>query len=712
MAVTKVASVKLDLDGGNYTTAIKRIGDQTEQEARKAARSFSPLNAGLSRMTKDFSALGSRMGGMLKSALTFGGAFAFGASIKGAVDLNSQIQQFTQRVELSTGKTMDWREVQMQLRDATDDTKKSQEELLQTAERVFESTGNAEYSLGIIKAIGKQSQVTGSDMLALGDAGQLAFRKFGVTAEEFNNEVLPGITEKLAGGGLKVEDLQGKFALLATEAEALGFKGGKGFVQLLGLAKELDNELGESLVPGMKRLGEVLKSGTSQVRAIQGLLKKSRLKIDVDKQGLDLFRDILAKGPKGIEALQQSIRSPEARRTIDNLVKPFEEAFAKAREAGETPAEAARKGLDAFDARMFAFGKTLEDAETLQKRFNDRLRDDPGLKLRDSLNKLELSFQKPQMISALNKLSDNLPALAEAAASALDFIVDHPVLSGAVAVGGRAGTSFALGAAGEAIAARRAGTEAATSAAAGAAVTGAKGAPGAMGAPGKAGAPAANRGLIAGALIGEFAAVFGATTSLIETIEKEATRGSKLEQAGRTEMRAFRVQGNVGTAEQKQQAIDSLRREIQSLQSSQDTGLFGDMLQGLSDLSQTLGVTDKQQTGREIAKQQEARLAELVEKLESEIEGLKTKESERGRETVGGAPSEPREMAIKNPERLGEALGQRMARHIRDGELRVRMVNAHELRDAMGGGGGSAPPATRGPMAARTPTPSGGTGGA
>lgn len=711
MAVTKVASVKLDLDGGNYTTSLKRVGDQTEREGKRAAKAFQPLNAGLGRMTRDFGAMGSKLKGMLGTALTFGGAFTFGAMIKGAVDLNGHIQQFTDRMSIATGKAMDWRDVQQQLQEASEDTRKSQEELMQVAESVFASTGNAEYSLEILKSIGRASQVTGADMNALGEAGQLAFRKFGVTAEEFSNEILPGLVEKLAGGGLKAEDLSGKFALLATEAESLGFKGGKGFVQLLGLAKEMDNELGESLVPGMKRLGEVLKSGTSQIRSIQGMLKKKRLDIDVNLEGIELLREIISKGPEGIQALQQSIRSPEARRTIDELIKPFDKAFKEAQEAGETPAEASKAGLDAFDKRMFSFGKTTETAETLLERFNKRLQSDPALAFDHAMNQLKQTFQQPEMMEAVNSLAQNLPVFAEGLADVIDFMMKNPLTTASLAIGGQAALSFGTGVVSNAAAAFAAKAFGRTAAS------------GAGEVAGKALANTAAPGLgRAGTVFARAAGpLMAAAVAFALGSELGAREGKRfadpVESAAQTKLDI--EEGNLSQTE-KFRRLARFKRTLSELE-SEEPGVAATALGGISKaiggksaeearqdaIRSARGAIEALETS--VSNPNEKSIEDLQKELSVIADRMGTLATKPGDSPAAASSGPPAKVQLIDEGKLAETLAVRMARHLPNAELRVRVMNQVQPPATPPG---SAPPASRGPMPPGTPTPSGGTGGA
>jgi hypothetical protein len=64
-------------------------------------------------------------------------------------------------------------------------------------------------------------------------------------------------------------------------------------------------------------------------------------------------------------------------------------------------------------------------------------------KVRNAMNIMSDAMTQPQMLDALDSLAKNMPTLASGFAKLIGFVIKHPVLAGAMAVGGKAGLSFA-----------------------------------------------------------------------------------------------------------------------------------------------------------------------------------------------------------------------------------------------------------------------------
>lgn len=175
--------------------------------------------------------------------------------------------------------------------------------------------------------------------------------------------------------------------------------------------------------------------------------------------------------------------------------------------------------------------------------------------------------------------------------------------------------------------------------------------------------------------------------------------------AHRVERKGREVSGEGGSVEEKVKAIQALEMQIRNLEEKKQTGFFEDIGNTVSELMEAVGLEKVRQSAADAAHQEQSDLIKLMEKLTAEVAEKRAKEAEKPeRAPVSG------EVALKNPDRLGETLGLRMARHIGDRELRVRIVNKVELAEPPGGG--SPPPASRGPMGSSDPSQSGGTGGA
>src|SRR6185436_7494343 len=87
-------------------------------------------------------------------------------------------------------------------------------------------------------------------------------------------------------------------------------------------------------------------------------------------------------------------------------------------------------------------GKSSLTYQKLLDKAADEVKD-PAEQLNIAIHKLEQAFLQPKLFEALNQLAQNAPAAAEALAKVIGFIAKHPLAGGALALGARAGTSFA-----------------------------------------------------------------------------------------------------------------------------------------------------------------------------------------------------------------------------------------------------------------------------
>jgi len=78
-----------------------------------------------------------------------------------------------------------------------------------------------------------------------------------------------------------------------------------------------------------------------------------------------------------------------------------------------------------------------QTAADVQKRAKEQMASS-GAGIDKALQLLTASFQTPEMMTAIESLASNLPALAEAVAKAVEFIMKNPISAGGIAMGGLA----------------------------------------------------------------------------------------------------------------------------------------------------------------------------------------------------------------------------------------------------------------------------------
>lgn len=412
-------------------------------EGKKMQSALSkPISKGFSNMKKSIGGMLNSMKGALRQVLTLGGGIGGAALVKSAVDLHGKYRDIEFSLSKLPEEAMSLAEIQKVIESSAEKAGQRTGEMAESFHSIFEATGDASYAAASVKAIGVAATASGESIDTLSEASQLMSRKFGISEKDLN-EGLASFIALTGTGGKSIDELTGRFAVMAGEASAAGMKGVGGLQQLLGLLINLDSTIGEKADPGLKMMFQTIKSGSAQLKRLQ---KEARIKFDPDMTGLEKIRQLLTT-KKG-RAAAELVFTSDARQVFDTLAKPFDDAMGEAKEKGLSKAEALDAALSAFDANLKKASKVSMEFSDIQKKAADRMANDPSAKMRQALNKVEQAFTRPKMINAIEKLADKLPALADAVADLIEWITENPWQAAVAGVGLRAGGSFLTGAAG------------------------------------------------------------------------------------------------------------------------------------------------------------------------------------------------------------------------------------------------------------------------
>jgi hypothetical protein len=444
------------------------------------------FKAGLGSMRKQIGGMAGSLKGHLKTALTFGGTLGLGALLKEAVEAQSAYRDIEFSLSKIPEAMMSWQDIQTMINKSADDTGQRAEVLRDAFHDMFRSTGASKYAADAIGDVGLAATASGEGVDNLANAAQLMQRKFDIGSNDLKSGLV-SFLQLTGSGGKSIDELTGRFAVMAGEAASAGMRGVPGLQQLLGLLINLDSTIGEKADPGLKAMFQTLKSGSAQLKGIQ---KMSGMKFSADMSGLDKIKKMLTT-KRGRAAAEFGFKA-DARQVFDELAKPFDEAFKNAKAKGEKRADAVQAGLKAFDDALAESSTVTMTWKDIQKKASDRLKDDPAVQLRRSIDKVVMKFSDPKMIGAIDRLTDKLPMMAEKVADFIDWVSKNPWKAVAAGVGIKLGAGFASGMAAS-IAKQIAGAIGGTGAAGAAGAAGASGA----GAAGAAGAGAAGAGLLA-----------------------------------------------------------------------------------------------------------------------------------------------------------------------------------------------------------------------
>lgn len=424
--------------GGMTTIAGKRMG-----QALKG-----PMVAGLKSARTEVAGLVNGLKSGIKIAASLGGALSFAGLAKDAVNMQNTYRNIAFNVNKVAGNSETWISVQKMITGAVDQTGRSAEDLSAAFAQVFEATGSMEFARKAMVNVGETATATGHSVDALANVMQLSSRKFGVGVEDAD-EAMARFVEKTGIGGKGIEEMSSRFALMAGEAAGAGMKGTEGISQMLGMLLLLDSSIGEKADPGLKMMFQTVKTGSSQFLALKKEMRGG-MKFTADMTAMDKILATLttASGRKAAEV----VFTADARVVYDELAKPFDEAMEQALAAGFSKKEA-------MDKAMAAFRKNLDDSAVSTMKYSKiqeeavaRGKDDPLIKLNKAMARMGEAFTQPKMIAAMNKLADKLPAMADAVADVIGYILDNPWETIAMVVAAKVGMAFAGAAVAKAVA--------------------------------------------------------------------------------------------------------------------------------------------------------------------------------------------------------------------------------------------------------------------
>jgi hypothetical protein len=388
---------------------------------RKMGRAWS---AGLGNVKKTIGGIGKTLTRHIKTMATLGGAVGTGALVKDAVELQTLYRDISFLVERVPGQIMRWKDVQELAEKSAKRTGQTTMGMAKAFRAVYAATGDLQFSKEVLDNIGLAATAAGRDTEQIAIIAHMVRRKWGATGDTMN-EMMARFIEKLERGGMSMEDLTSRFDLVAGEAEAAGMKGAAGVSQLFGVIERLDARMGAGMgARGFKTLLQYMKNGTTQMERFE---KTGKIKFEPDATPFEKIRKIL-EDPK-MRALTMKVFTETAGTAIEEFQEPFIEAYETAIKEKKSEKEATKAGLAAYDAMIDKIGESSYTWDKLTATAEKRVKEDPSVKMREAMNKVRDAFSQPKMIEALGKLADKLPALADAIAEMVEFVVDNPMLA-------------------------------------------------------------------------------------------------------------------------------------------------------------------------------------------------------------------------------------------------------------------------------------------
>ena len=417
---TREAGIKVTLNAEQALQVMQALGREGEKTGSKIK---SGLQAGFkgvgNEMFKGGGGAIKDMAGGLKTAVgaaaTLGGGIGFGMLVKRASDLRAQMRDIEFAVNKTGKATANWKDLMAGVNAAQAETGKGADELGAALDFMFAEGGDIDFAEKALAPIGHAAQASGKSVQQLAGIAVMLQEKFGATTETLP-EMLAAVTQATGVGGLALEAMGDKFGLLAGEAADAGFGGAEGMSKVLGMLNALDDRLGEKSIPSFKKLFQTLKDGSSSLKEIQ---KASGLKL-TGLDGAEKLAKIMGSA-KGSKAMSEKLGG-EQRVVFDLLAKD---------------------GIAGFQKIITGLGEGALSFQDIVEHSKSKQQDDPQIKLNKAIDQIAAKFTEPQMLDALDNLSESLPKVANGIIKLLDFATKHPALAGAAFVGLKVGGGMA-----------------------------------------------------------------------------------------------------------------------------------------------------------------------------------------------------------------------------------------------------------------------------
>jgi Phage-related minor tail protein len=436
------AAIKVNLDSAEFLGELRRMAVDLKKTSEEGKRQFKGIAAGVNAAKSAMSRMADTAKRGLSTVLTLGGAFSFGAAVKGAVELDTRMRALSFRVATATGQMRDSREIQNLLERSATMTGRSTEEMAGAFDTVFSATKNLEYSKSVLGAIGDTATGTGESVETVATVAQQLQRKFGLAATDAR-DALAQIFEGAQQGGPKFQDFAGVIDLVGAELLQAGVTGKRGLGFLIGALNQADAESGglQKQVAGLQQFFTKL-GNPRQLAAMAKALGIDSRKLLNEKDALKRLDVFLGAGQKGLDTLRAHFIGPEESKQLRILfTDPFEKALNRAKASGLRGKDAVDQALSVLHHGMDEFGKAqLTGADVAKRAAEERER--PEARIRAALDRLQQAVAQPETINALNELSALLPGAAKVFGNFLSFAARHPLLAGTLGVGANVGMSF------------------------------------------------------------------------------------------------------------------------------------------------------------------------------------------------------------------------------------------------------------------------------
>lgn len=448
----KESSIRAKLDASGFLGGVKTMDAATKKFGRDAGKAIKEgFGEGLKEAKHSLAETGREMKGLLKVAVGIGGAFSLEEGVRSAFELKSQMGGIADKLSDMTGKVVRWQDVQENLLAVANRTKTPIESIGEQYDKILQQTGDKNFTDKAIESVAKFAKAEKVSLESASEAASIFKEKFHASAEQVP-QMLADMLSASRKGIASFDEMTPRMSQLAAVAKQAGLEGAAGMRFLLGAIEATDDDMGgfEEQAAAISTVLQKLspKGSADELKKIgkaldPGAPKKFSKSLLESTSSIEVMQKILAK-KGGVEALRQAmgVKNVNAQIALRILTDPFTKAteeVVKNTHASEAEKKAATmRGVDAFNKFVEGFGRGDITAEAVMNRFGQKA-NSAEANMTVALNKFKASFADPQFLNALNKMSADLPKLADMVAKVVGFAVKNPGKAAALGIGAKVG---------------------------------------------------------------------------------------------------------------------------------------------------------------------------------------------------------------------------------------------------------------------------------
>lgn len=426
------ASVRLTLKDRGFVRTFMQLGNKVGQAAKgMGGRIGEALHHGVEGGVDALKELGNKVkevGGLVTG---IAGGIGLEKLIHGSIEAETKFRNLATAIEIGTGEATNWVAIQERAKAVSQSTGIELDKVGDAMDELFSGTKDFDFMTDAIKTVGTTSRATGDEVVDLAKIAATLKQKFDITAKDLP-EAMSMVVSAAHAGGASVEDLADDFAEVGGKAKSMGAVGVGGLKQMLGilnLAKQESGSFQQAMTAIPQIFDQILE------RQDKGVIKSAgKIPIEigtVDEHGrkrspAEILSDIIMTTKGNAAELGQFGFGGEGLQTILALAKTFHRELDATGGDIKTARAHIAKAIDAAAGGTLSWGRIQEKAAENMDSGQGRID--------RALAKLQAAFTSPPMLDALGKLTEVLPTVADGLAKVVEFVAKNPLTAGGLAV--------------------------------------------------------------------------------------------------------------------------------------------------------------------------------------------------------------------------------------------------------------------------------------